>query len=243
MRRLRAGCWVVVLLASPLAGCVVVPYKPKAVVEESAQVALDPAATWVTAGPRRLIEGVSEALRDEDDALTIVAPQAFADAAFPDAEPILARLLQPAIGARVSDELGARYLVLLGELQQETSKSGGMLFYLAFLGAQKSKEHETVAATLIDLRKAQPLGDVRASAKGTSFGVGAFYALFVVARTSTSTREGLARGIVAALREDAGAGPLTIAVMAAEPVWRPEADEEPPPDRAPEQPADDGGRP
>jgi len=210
--------WLCPLLTSVvMGGCVVVPYKPPADVVKKQEVALDPAATVITLGPRKQIEELTEAIKDEDKSITFVAPQEFLDVAFLDSDITLARALEPATCSRVYDKLGADYLVLAGTVTRSSGeKQGGLLVTVGFYGAGSRKEHVTALATVIDLRKAQLLADVNSHVEGTMVGVGFFYGLFLVPLTATSAREGLARGVVATMREHSGTGNLRIAVLAAE---------------------------
>jgi len=218
MRSDRVTRWLCPFLTSVvMGGCVVVPYKPPADVVRNQEVALDPANTVITLGPRKQIEELAEAIREEDKAITVVAAQEFLDIAFLDADITLARALEPATCARVHDKLGTDYLVLAGTVTRRAGeKQGGLLVTFGFYGAGSQKEHVTALATVIDLRKAQLLGDVNSHAEGTMVGVGLFYGLFVIPMTGTSAREGLARGLVSAMREQSGPGALRIAVLAAE---------------------------
>lgn len=208
---------MLLLLAVELAGCVVVPYRPEADVALTTDFALDPTAILVTAGPLKLLQKVGESLSREDRKFTVVDPAEFANVAFLDEDVRLARLLDPAVCARVREQLGVRYVVLLGEVEEETLEERGfMAVYLGFFGAAKSKERAALVATIIDVDRAQPLTDVRSSAEGSSMGVGMFYGLFVVPMTESSAKAGLVRGVATSIRKSAGEGPLTLAVMAAE---------------------------
>lgn len=218
MRPDSVARWLCLLLAGVVTeGCVIVPYKPQADVVNNRDVALDPSSTIVTSGPRRQLDDLAEAIKNVDKAITIVAAQEFLDVAFLDSDITLSRALDPATCARAYDKLGTEYLVLAGTVtQSKGDKRGAMVAAIGFYGAGSQTEHVTALATVIDLRHAQPLAAVNSHAEGTMVGVGAFYGLFVVPMTGTSAREGLARGIVSAMREHSGPGALRIAVLAAE---------------------------
>ena len=239
MNILGPGRWAMVMAACSLAaGCVIVPYKPRADVVESQDVALDPAGVLVTLGPRALLEEITEAIVDEDKQIRIVPAQDFLDVAIPGDDLTLQGLLASGNAQRARELTGADYLVLVGEKKEYTTDEfGGVVPYLGFYGLYKGNEHTTLLSTIIDLEQARPLSDVSAHAKGTSAGAGAFYGLFVVPMTGSSARDGMARGIVAALRHAAGAGPLTIAVAAGERPWS--AEEEVSPDEPGVNPAVD----
>jgi hypothetical protein len=203
-----------------ITGCVVVPYKPKAEVVESQEVALDPAAVMVTLGPRSLVEEITEAIADEDKEIRIVPAQDFLDVAIPGEDATLQGLLSSGHAQRARQLTGADYLVLVGEKKEYTTdEAGGMIPYLGFYGLFKEKDHTTLLSTIIDLAHARPLSDVSAHAQGTAAGAGAFYGLFIVPMTGSSARDGLVRGVVATLRRAAGPGSLAIAVAAGERPW------------------------
>jgi hypothetical protein len=203
-----------------ITGCVVVPYKPKAEVVESQEVALDPAAVMVTLGPRSLVEEITEAIVDEDKEIRIVPAQDFLDVAIPGEDATLQGLLSSGHAQRARQLTGADYLVLVGEKKEYTTdEAGGMIPYLGFYGLFKEKDHTTLLSTIIDLAHARPLSDVSAHAQGTAAGAGAFYGLFIVPMTGSSARDGLVRGVVATLRRAAGPGSLAIAVAAGERPW------------------------
>jgi hypothetical protein len=210
--------WTLVLVTGAvLAGCVIVPYKPAAEVAQTREVALDSAHILVTLGPRQMIEEFTEAIEDEDKSIQVVPPQEFIDVAFVDQDMTLAKLLDPATCSRIHERLGTDFAVLIGETTQyATDEHGGMIAYLGIYGAATSKEHTSSLATVIDIENAAPLCSVNSHAQGTSVGVGAFYGLFVVPMTGSSARDGLARGVVSAMRERKATGPLRIAVLAAE---------------------------
>jgi len=228
LSRKGPGRWlVVVATALVAAGCVIVPYKPKAEVVEQRDVVVDSASFVVTVAPRQMLEDFTEAIEDEDDAIEAVPPQEFLDVAFLDEDTSLSKMLEPATCARVRERLGTDFLVLIGEVREYTADEHGfMTFYMGFVGAQTSKEHATAVATVIDLVNSRPLAEVSSHAQGRSSGVGAFYGLFIMPLTDSSARDGLARAVVADIRSQAGPGRLRIAVLAAEKTTPPP----PPPD-------------
>jgi hypothetical protein len=211
-----------------ITGCVVVPYKPKAEVVESQEVALDPAAVMITLGPRSLVEEITEAIADEDKEIRIVPAQDFLNVAIPGEDATLQGLLSSGHAQRAREVTGADYLVLVGERKEYTTdEAGGMIPYLGFYGLFKEKDHTTLLSTIIDLAHARPLSDVSAHAQGTAAGAGAFYGLFIVPMTGSSARDGMVRGVVASLRRAAGPGSLAIAVAAGERPWSPEDEASP----------------
>jgi hypothetical protein len=216
MRRFATALPIITVLVV-LAACIVVPYRPAAEVATTTAIVLDPAAIVVTAGPRALLEEVAKRLRRQDEQFTIVSAAEFADVAFLDEDVHLARLLDPSVCARVRQQLDVRYVVLVGEIEEQTLEERGfMAVYMGFFGASKAKERTALAATIIDVERAQPLQNVSSNAEGLGLGVGVFYGLFVVPMTESSAKAGLVRGVAASIRQAAGAGPLNIAVMAAE---------------------------
>lgn len=211
--------WAFLVLACCLPACVVVPYKPGAEVARGREETPDAASVLVTVGPREWIEDVSEAITDEDDGIRIVQGQEFLDAAFDDMDTSLARLREPSTCARARERCGARFVVVLRDARTEvTDKVGGMAFLLGFFGFFEQTDHDFAGATLIDLANEGAPCDVSSHAQGTAAGVGLFYGVFLAPMTRSSARDGLARGLVEAIRELAGAGPVTASVLAAEPV-------------------------
>jgi hypothetical protein len=106
---------------------------------------------------------------------------------------------------------------LVAEVQEyATDEAGGIIPYIGFYGAMKSKDHTIAAATIIDLERPEPLCDVNSHSQGAAAGVGLFYGLFVVPMTGSSALAGLTRGVVQAMRDKAGPKPLKVAVLAAE---------------------------
>lgn len=209
----------VILLAVSIGGCVIVPYKPKAEVAVRTDVQVDARNFLVTEGPREQLEKFAAALADEDDGITIIPGREFLEVAVQDEDASLAHLLEPANCTRTREALGADFLVLVAEVEEYTTdEAGGIVPYIGFYGAMKQKDHTVAAATVIDLERAQPLCDVNSHAQGTTAGVGVFYGLFVTPMTGSSARDGLAQGVMAAMRERAGSRPLKVAVLAAEKV-------------------------
>src|SRR5512135_1394426 len=209
---------VVATAVSLVAGCVIVPYKPKAEIVEQKDVQVEAWNFRVTLERRQQIKEFSEAIADEDKDLKVVAPQEFLDVAFPDADASLARLLEPDTCARVRDKLGTDYAVLIGEVKSSTTdEHGGFLPPMAgFYGAMTSQEHAQAVATVIDLANARPLTAVNSTAHGRTSGIGFFYGLFIVPMSESSARDGLARSVVADIRAHAGPGKVSIAVLGAE---------------------------
>ncbi len=223
MRSQKIARWFLVVAATlAAAGCVIVPYKPKAEIVDQRDVEVDSAVLVVTVGPRQMLEKFTEAIEDEDDAIKVVSPQEFIDAAFLDEDASLAKMLEPETCTRVRERMGTDYLVLIGEVTKSTQdEHGGMIVYMGFFGAQSSEEHATAVATVIDLVNARPLSEVSSHAQGRSSGVGVFYGLFVVPLTDSSARDGLARAVVADIRSQSGPGKIRIGVLAAEKVAPP----------------------
>ncbi len=205
---------IVILLAMSLVtACVIVPYKPGAEISRLTDLALAPDRILVTAAQREMIEDISHRIRSEDSAIAILDPVAFADAAFVDDDMRLSRLLTPTACARVREQTGADFLVLVGGLETASNgQSGFMMFDLGFYGAAKSEQHATIRAAIFDLKTAHPLCHIDSVARGTALGAGLFYGLFIIPLTESGAMDG------AGLREESGKGPLTIAVMAADSV-------------------------
>jgi hypothetical protein len=195
------------------AACVMVPYTPSA---ESTR-ALYPIAAEknfiVTIGPRKLLDSVSEALKKEASAIELVDRLEFRDRTWPDGGWTLHQLLE----GRGPGGLPADSLVVVGSIHHvETKKRGGMTFYIGFYGLTKTDETAELSALVIDLRTMLPVTVVTTTTKGSDFGVGLFYGLFIIADMEKSVLRGLSRDIALVLKEIGAGKPLRVAVMAAE---------------------------
>ena len=208
---------IIAYLALP--GCVILPYKPASEEVISGNIHL-PSSDWLaTVGPRELIEEVSEAITSEAAQIEIVDPIVFRDVAFPDGNWRISLLLMKGNGRRIFEELGVKYLVLLGKLTESSSEEYGAVFiYIGFVGAATAKLEASLSATVIDLQNERPLYDISSKAVGTAGGLGLFYGLFIVPLSEASAIQGLGEKVAKALTLETALDSVRIAVMAMEPM-------------------------
>lgn len=214
-------CGLLLLTACFASGCVMIPYPTGADVTYTAQAELDPSHVLVTTDPRKLIQDISGLIRSEDQMITVVDPEFFADAAFLGKDPQLSRLLSAPACARVRAQMQTDYLVLVGTLEQGTEhRWGGISPTLppAQFGARIEASRANISAAIFDLKAAEPLCHVSTVAEGTALRASFYVALYFRPLTEAGALAGLAREVVARMREHAGEGPLTIAVMVAKSV-------------------------
>jgi hypothetical protein len=170
----------------------------------------------VTIGPRKLLEDVAQTLKENAPSIVLIDGLEFRDAAFPDGNWTLDRLLAAESACR-GLPLPADYLVLIGRPQHATvKKKGEIFFYYGFLGLTKVDETGDLSALVVDLENCRPVTIVTASAEGSMVGAGLFYGLFVYPRIDKSVLRGLGQGAAEVLAEARPAGPLRVVVMAAE---------------------------
>jgi hypothetical protein len=213
--RLRRAGWLA-SLGLCLAGCVVIPYQPEP--ETRHELADVPGAELIrlSVGPRQFLEEMREAICKADPRIAPVDGQAFIDAAAPDGELTLARLLEPATGERI-EPLAVDYLVLLGEPEdRELASRGGMVFYLGFFGLGESTNSSSYWAALVDLEQLRLVEQISSTATGTDRGVGLFYGLFIASDTRGGAQKGLVRDLVAGIAGVRPAGPVRIVLLASE---------------------------
>lgn len=204
-------------LVATLAGCVVIPYTPPSETRHDLAEVPSPEQVRLSVGPRRFLEKMTERLQKEEPRIEYVDGQTFIDTAVPDGELTLERLLEPATSERIAG-LQTDYLVVVGEAEDETLKnSGGMLAYLGFFGAQKTKGSTRYWAAVIDLHTLQLVEQLTTTSTGTDAGVGLFYGIFVVSNTDGSARQGVIRNLAATLASAKPEGPIRLVVLAREP--------------------------
>jgi hypothetical protein len=205
-------------LAQLLAGCVIVPYKPKAETHQDLSAIANPERIRLTAGPRRFLEKMAQAVLKENPRLQQIDGQAFIDAASPTQELTLARLLEPSTRALIAP-IEVDYLVLLGQPVDRTlKKKGDVILYLGFFGATRQESSSSYWAAVIDARQLQVLGQLTSESRGTDSGVGLFYGLFIVSDTSGSARDNAVRQVAATLASARPSGPARVAFVAVEPI-------------------------
>ena len=204
-------------LAVLAAGCLIIPHPVPPDVERIEDVRLADDAL-VSAGPRRLLESISEKLVKQNPELSVVDPIAFRDAAFPEGGWQLRALLKPGRCRHLADALDVRFLVLVGAGAAQAGDETGIMMPMGLpAGAMTVSEVSVLSAVLFDLEREEAVCQLRSQAEGT--GVMLVWVLAVAATapmTGRAAEKGLANAIGRALLEEGGRGPLRIAVMAAE---------------------------
>lgn len=212
-RALRCGLLAALAL---LGGCVIIPYTPPSETQREREQVPDPDQILLSVGPRRFLRAMADELSDELPRIEFLDGQAFIDTAAPEGGLTLALLSQDATRERIA-ALGADYLILLGEPEDETLKSwGGIVPYIGFYGATKSTEVTRYWAALIDLRTMQLVEQLTTTATGTDAGVGLFYGVFVASDTGGSAQKGVVRNLAKTLAEGKHDGPIRVVMLARE---------------------------
>lgn len=198
-----------------LAGCVVLPYPVKPEITRIDDVEItDP--VYVTIGPRRLIDAVSESIVKHHANLELIDPLSVRDAAFPDGGWSLQELLHSGRAKAVAEQLDVQYLVLLAPTKLERGEEKGILIPLAF-GAMEASEKNTLSAVILDLGKGSLLCRVQAEASGHERLL--YYVIYIVAtdpHTEAAVIQGLGETIAETLASHKPGERLRIAVLAAE---------------------------
>lgn len=206
----------VTLLA--LAGCVIVPYKPAAVVHEDASTVANADRLRLSVEPRQRLEAMARGVLRANGRLRQVDGRALLDTASPEQDLTLARLLEPSMRARL-EPLDVDYVVLFGApVSRDETTRGEMVLYLGFFGAVQKQVTNSYWTTLIDVRSLQVLGQATAESRGTLSGIGAFYGLFIVGNSDASARDAAIRQVAARLAAARPSGEARVAFLAVEPI-------------------------
>jgi hypothetical protein len=205
--------------ATMLAACVVVPYSPPTE-SQSTPVRLENADQVIlTIGPRELLDEARESLRGRDRDFEMVDSLAFRNAAFPDGDWRLSRLLAPEAHGRLADS-GADYLVVVGPVVVGEPDEQGLFLAsgYGFYGAGASSTQGSALVLVVDLARGAVLDAVRTRAQGTDVAVGFFYGLIIHATTESSVRRACLDSVVETVRSARPTGTVRLALMAAEPI-------------------------
>jgi len=198
------------LLILLLGACIPIPYKPSATAGADASLAVS-SNHLVSALPDPMTEALAKKIEARDATMTVIPLGDIAEVAFPDGDATVEHLADPERRARLSNETGLAYFVLVGELtSRELSKHGG---FIPFLGAGTSTEATGLSAGIFDLGRGQLLTSVSAVTKGRTSGVVyGFYGIILTPMSESSVRDAIARATIEAIRAAAGPGPVRIAI-------------------------------
>ena len=203
-------CGLASLLALCVAACIPIPYKPSASVTPDATRIAAPEFV-VSCSDDEQTEAVAEEINDRDEQIKTLSHRDVAAVALPEGDTELGKLVAPAVRARLQQDYGVTYLVLVGELSnREISHLGG---FIPLLGLGTFKQQKGVTASVIDLASGEPLGGMSASTEGRLSGaIYGFYGLFLVPMMDTSINEAVAKGAVQAIRSRTPEGPVSVIV-------------------------------
>lgn len=147
-----------------------------------------------------VVDCIGRSIRNTNPSLQIVPPEEFRRAAFPDLEPeaaprspdsIALLLTHPVFRERIS-ALNIRYLIVVGGATEYPRRSGGIYCGGAghgagCLGLIVWDKETRLAASVIDLKRARPAGEVKATASGNPwFGVFLIFPIGLPAPTEAS---------------------------------------------------------
>jgi hypothetical protein len=198
------------LAALLLSACIPIPYKPSATAALDDSLAVSP-NHLVSCSPDPTTDALARKIASLDRNLTVVSLGDIAAAAFPDGDARFEQLTDPGRLARLRQDFGLAYVVLVGELtSQELSRHGG---FVPLLGAGTSTEATGLSVSIIDLEHGRPLTGISAVAKGRTSGViYGFYGIILTPMSETSVRDAISKAVVDAVRTTAGQEHVRIAI-------------------------------
>jgi hypothetical protein len=213
MTERRLAVLLMPLLAMLVAACIPIPYKPDATMSADA-TAVVPPVLIVSCDEDEQTGALADEIKDLDPAIKALPHREVAAVVFPDGDTTVAALADPARRARLQQDLGVSYVVLIGDLTgQELSHHGG---FIPLLGAGTWTEQKAVTAAVLDVASGEALGGVSATTEGRTSGViYGFYGVFLVPMLDTSVYEAIAQGVVDTIRTRTTEGRVLIVVARA----------------------------
>jgi hypothetical protein len=213
-------CAVVLSLTLSLPGCITIPYKTASETKHDLSQVPNPERVRLSVGPRNFLDKMAEDVLKQDKRLQQVDGQTFIDAASPEQELTLERLLDPATHPLI-EPLQIDYLVVLRKPEDETlGHVGG---FIPFLGIGGSKQSTTAWAAVIDLRQQRLVEQLQSKSIGKSGGVlYGFYGVFVEGDTQSGAKHGVARRVAETIANERPTGPVRVVFLANEPIPSPE---------------------
>jgi hypothetical protein len=207
---------IVLIVLSP-GGCAVVPYPVVPEVDRFDDVHLA-GDTLLTVGPRITLERIAERIEKENPAIEIVDPILFRDTAFPVGGWQLEELMDSERCRQVVEELGVRYLVLVGGGAEEVRDEMGIMMPLMMpAGLMTMHTTSVLSAVVLDLKSGDPTCRFRYEMEG--IGLMAVWVIFVAAFVPISGRSAensLGTALARFFYDEGVDGELRIAVLAAE---------------------------
>lgn len=201
------------ILTTVISSCLVVPYEPTPDVSVSGSH-LSAREMIVRARPNQLLEQVSEVITEAETRIEIVDPITFTEVAFPGRDKGLLRLFEDGNCQRISRELGVDYLVLIGDMENDTlSEVDAMGWFIVFFGVTSGERETRLSATIIDIKNERPLHDISSSARGSYGAVGYAYLVGTGPDTDSSAIKGLGRKIADIISNNSASEIIRIAVL------------------------------
>jgi hypothetical protein len=208
---------LIALIALSPSGCAIVPYPVIPEVDRFDNVHLA-GDTLVTVGPRVALEKISERIEKKSSKVEVIDPIVFRDSAFPQGGWQLEELLESERCRSVVDELGVRYLVLVGGGAEDVRDEMGIMMPMMMpAGFMTMHATEVLSAVVLDLESGDPSRRFRYEMEG--LGVMAVWVIFVAAFVPISGRsaeKSLGTALARFFEEKGHDGELRIAVLAAE---------------------------
>jgi len=211
---------IIIILSVAISSCVVVPYEPSPEVSISGSSDSPTREIVVSASPRELLEQLSEVITEAEMRIEIVDPITFIEVAFPSWDKGLLRLFEDgnsqriSYAPRLSSELGVDYLVLIGDMEEETlSEVGAMGWFIVFFGVVSGEIETRLSAIIIDIKNERLLHDVTSSARGSYGAIGYAYLVGTGPDTESSAIKGLGHKIADIISNDSANEIIRIAVL------------------------------
>ena len=213
--RLYASCVVMVCIISAMGCGVGIPSKAVVKVERSQEITIED-NTVISISPRRLLEGITEAIEASYKNIEVVDGLLFRDTAYAEGGWRLKKLLIPEHSRRLVEQLNVDYLVVAGPIKVSHGETKGFMVPM-LLGALSAEGVSTIAAMIIDLRTGEVVSRLVAEARGTTH---IYHYVIIVAgnepQTDSGAIEGLAKEIGKVITGLTGSGTVRIAVLGLE---------------------------
>ena len=208
---MRARLSLAVLIATSLAGCLIIPYQPGSETKHDLAPVPDPDLVALTVAPRAFLDEIASDVLRKDARLQRVDGQTFLDAASPDRTATLAGMLDPAARARL-ETTDVDYLIVLGMPDSTMLEQWGGVVPL--VGLEQKRYSTTHWAAVIDMRRQRLIEQLSSTSVGTEAGVWLFYGIFVAGDTGAGAKKGIVRHVVQTIASDRPEGELRVAFVA-----------------------------
>lgn len=208
---------VTLVLVATVTSCVIIPYEPSADIAYASEEPPLAEDMIITAGPRKLLLEVSDAIQQANPDIDVVDSLYFRDRAFPDGDWRVARVMDASNCKLIAHASGVDYLVLVAPVQvREDGIDGPFVVWIGFYGIGTTDSEAKLSATVIDLRRGQVLLRVESTAQGKGGALGWFYGVFVVPETLSGAIEGLGQEVAKSIAREGDSKKIKLAVLALE---------------------------